>query len=215
MASRSLPDIWEGLPTTTEHLRGPPDHYQISRRASRPLPNMQEGFLTTPKHPGRSPDHSRTCGRDSLPLPDIREGLLTTPRHPGGPPDYSQTFERASRTSRMAFPMLPDIREGLPDIRQASLPLSDIWEGLLTTPGHPGGSPDHTWTSGRSPTTTGHSRGPRGLPGGFLNHSGTSGWPPGHSRTSGGSSHHTQTLGRVSRPLPDIREGLRTTPGHP
>ena len=75
--------------------------------------------------------------------------------------------------------MLPAIREGLPDIRQAFLPLLDIWEGLLTTPGHSRGPPDHSWTSVR---------------------------PPDNFRTS---ERDSRTSRMVSRPLPDIREALQ------
>ena len=59
--------------------------------------------------------------REGLPLhPDNLEGLLTTPGYPGGPPDHYRTIE-------IAF-------QPFPDIRNASIPISVIWEGLSITP---------------------------------------------------------------------------------
>ena len=93
---------------------------------------------------------------------------------------------------------LQDIRLGFPTTPGYSVESNQNRSLLPTTPGPPGGPPDHSRTSGRSsrplpdirevlPTTPGHPEG-----------------PPDHSRTPG----------RASRPLADIREGLTTTPGH-
>ena len=159
-ASRPLPDIWNGIPTTPQHPGGPPDysrtsvsppghsavspdHSRIFGRATRPLPDNRDGLLTS----GRATDNFQTSGRASHPIgtskrvsrpfPDlraglrkVREGLLTTPgysgrppftpRQPGGSPDHYHTF-------KIAF-------QPLPDIRNASIPILVILEGLLTTP---------------------------------------------------------------------------------
>ena len=76
-ASRPVPDIHEGLPTTPGHPGEPPDHSRTSWRASRPVLDIREGLPTTPGHSGGPSDHSRTSRWASQSLPDIREGRRT------------------------------------------------------------------------------------------------------------------------------------------
>ena len=145
--------------------------------------------------------HSWTSGRvfQSLPdnregLPDIREGLSTTTEHSGGPPDQSWTSTRP--------PKYPDRHpahsEGSPDhfrtTGSSSRPLPDIKEGLWTTPGHPGRTPNHSRTSVRPP---GHPAGPATTP-----------------RRSAGFLDYSRTSRRASQPLLDIQEGLRPYPNN-
>ena len=78
----------------------------------------------------------------------------------------------------------------------ASRPLSDIREGLLTTPGHSGGPLDHSQTLGKASQPLPNIRE------GLLTTPAHQGGPPDQSRTSG----------KASRPLKDIRDALPTTP---
>ena len=52
-ASRPLPNLLEGFPTT-------PDHTRTYVRASRPLPEQREGIPSTPGPPKVPPIHSLT-----------------------------------------------------------------------------------------------------------------------------------------------------------
>ena len=166
------------------------------------MPEIRKGRETTPRHSAGSPDHScapgrathhfRTFGRVSRPIPDTREGHPTAPVHPGGSPDHSRTSGSASR------------------------PLSDNRDGLQTTPGHLGGSHDHFRTSERaSRPLTALCKGLKPVPNIRESHPRTSGHPGGPQTSPGllgGPPDHSRTSGRASRPLPDIREGLPTTP---
>ena len=51
-------------------------------------------------------------GREAL--PNIRKGILTIPGHPRGPSGHPGEFPDHSRTSERATRPLSDIREGLP-----------------------------------------------------------------------------------------------------
>ena len=64
MASLPLPDIQEGISTTTGQPGGPPDHSRTSEWEFRPHPDSWEGLPTTLGHPGGYLDHSRTSGTD-------------------------------------------------------------------------------------------------------------------------------------------------------
>ena len=128
----------------------------------------------------------------SQPLPDIRDSLPTNPGHPGGPTDHSDILEGLLTTHGLHYvgqrrmtliksPSLDPCAWGLIDPGfflvfhrppSPSRPLPEILEGLPTTPGHSGGHPDHSRTSGRDsrplpeileilPFTPGH---PRGTP---------------------------------------------------
>ena len=173
---------------------------------------------TTQGHPERSPDHSWTFWRASQPLPDIPDGLPTTLGHSGGPPDHS-------RTSVIAFRQVPDIQEGLPTSGKDFRPLQnireglpDIEEGFPTNPGHLGGPPDNSRTSGRatrplSDIQDGFPTTPR-YPGETTTTTEHPGVSPENSRLSLSAFHHSRTSRRVSRELPDVQEGFPTTFGH-
>ena len=202
----TLPDSRKSLPTTPGHLREDPDRSRTAERAFRPLPDIRAGLPDIQEGPS---EHSRTSERaswtserDSPPLPAIRVGLPTPPGHLGGPPEHSRTSGRVSRplpdnrgaprTSRNATRQLPDIRKGLP-------PLRDIWESVQTIPGPPGWPPE---LYGGPPKL---SRG-----------------PPDHSQTSGMASQllldireDLPTTPGPPRVLPDIWQCLPTTLRYP
>ena len=87
------------------------------------------------------PSTFQCSGRPSQPLLVLWKGFSTTLIPPGGPPDHFQCSGRASQP-------LPALREGFPDhsrpIGRASQPLLDLLEGFPTTPGQPGGPPNHS-----------------------------------------------------------------------
>ena len=153
----------EAIPNVREWSEGPPGYSGVVQRPSR-ISGSGRKAIPNVRRP------SRMFDRVFRPLPDIRERLPITPGnprrppgHPGGPSEHSRTSERASRTSMRVSRPLPDIREAfrtsrrashhsrtswrfcrtLADIREGLRQLPDFREGLLTTPGHPGGSPDH------------------------------------------------------------------------
>ena len=132
-----IPDFRKGLPTTLGYLGGAPNHSRTSGRASlphtdirggsRPLPDIRNCFPTTPGYLGRPPNHTRISGG----TPGYLEGCPDHTRTSWGPPDHSRTYARVSR------------------------PLPDIWEGLLTTPGHLEGPPTTQVYPGGSPELSG------------------------------------------------------------
>ena len=145
-ASRPLPALREGLPTTHCPQGGSSDHFRPtgrdpdpSGRTSRPLPALREDFSTTPCSLVWTPDHSWSSGRVSRPLPVGPTDPTSAPPDPsGGPPNHSRPsvrsyrpyrcasrpFERApdrSQPSARAFQPLPALLEGLPTLREVSL----------------------------------------------------------------------------------------------
>ena len=73
----------------------------------------------------------------------------------------------------------------------------------MTTPGPPGRPPNYSRTSGRNSQQIPDFRA------GLLTSPGPTGGSPDHTRTSRRASEHCRTYGRVSRPHPDLQEGLR------
>ena len=148
-----------------------------------------------------SPDHFRTSGKVTRPHPDHRVGLPTTFRPSGWSPNQLHTFGRFSehfRTSGRVSRPLPDLREGLP-----------------TSFGPQRISLDHFRISGRVCRPVPDNREY------LLTSSTPPGWSPITSRPLGGSADQFHTSGRVldlfqpsmrvSRPLPELREGLPTS----
>ena len=92
---------------------------------------------------GRRPSGLSGSGRETL--LDVQEWLGVSLGCPGGPLGCPGMFGRPSRMSGSLSRLFESGREAL----------SAVWDGLLTTAGHPEGGPDPSWTSGKTPD---HSR---------------------------------------------------------
>ena len=180
----------ECLPTTPNHLGGPPDNSQRPKKVFQPPPAYREGLPSSPRTLGgpsglswpsrRAFRQLLTLRLDHPTMPSLLECLLTTFDHLERPLDNYRHPVRASR------PLL-DLREGLPTTLAFRESLSTLREGFPTTTGLQGGPFDHFRISGKVlPTNAGP---PRSL------------------------YDYSWSTRRASRPLPAHLDDLLTTPG--